>query len=111
LKEEIEKKLYFMEQNPPKIDFNFNPTRIVSYSNLTSIFTRGDLEKYVQDVKFNEIMFDQKECIVSLQKPELSDKLGFVVRGKVVQKRGTYESEGAEILYKTGSIIQLRKLA
>ena len=42
LKEEIEKKLYFMEQNPPKIDFNFNPTRIVSYSNLTSIYARDD---------------------------------------------------------------------
>jgi len=65
LKEEIEKKLYFMSLNPPKIDFNFNPARIVCYSNLTSIFARNDLEKYVQDVKFNEIMFEQKECIVS----------------------------------------------
>lgn len=46
LKEEIEKKLYYLETNAPKINFDFNPQRIISYSDLSVIFTRDQLIEY-----------------------------------------------------------------
>jgi hypothetical protein len=43
LKEEIEAKLYHVTVNPPKVNFEFEPVRIIKYSDLTSIFEKEQL--------------------------------------------------------------------
>ena len=85
LKEEIEAKLKYMVQNPPHIDFKFNPVRVIKYSDLTSIFSRELLVEYTNAATdFPEKLFEPKQCIVSPTVTGFADKLLFVVRGKVV---------------------------
>ena len=40
LKEEIDDKLYFLKMNPPVLSFNFQPSRLVHYSDLTGLFSK-----------------------------------------------------------------------
>lgn len=60
LKEELEHKLYEMSSNPPEVQFDFQPVRIVKYSDLSSIFTRDQLSNYTDLNLFEEIMFEPK---------------------------------------------------
>mgnify|MGYP006094557307 CR=1 FL=1 len=39
LKEELESKLYEMTVNPPEVKFEFQPVRVIKYSDLTSVFS------------------------------------------------------------------------
>lgn len=60
LKEELESKLYHMSVNPPDVKFEFQPIRIVKYSDLTSIFPREQLINYIDNNQFEEIMFEPR---------------------------------------------------
>jgi hypothetical protein len=40
--------------------------------------------RYSENAKFEEKMFEKKQCVVSAMNTDLSDKLLFVVRGKIV---------------------------
>lgn len=67
LRDEIEKKLFYLETHAPEITFEFQPSRIVHYSDLSVIFSHDQLMKYTENVKFEEKMFEKKQCIVSLE--------------------------------------------
>lgn len=49
-----------MSVNPPPVTLDFQPVRIVKYSDLTSIFTRDQLEEYTENNEFEEIMFEPR---------------------------------------------------
>jgi hypothetical protein len=49
-----------MRVNPPTVKFEFQPMRIIKYSDLTSIFTKDQLTEYTENNEFEEIMFEPR---------------------------------------------------
>jgi len=78
---------------------------------LSAIFDRDDLKKQYSHNDFDEKVFNPKEAIVSLERPQLSDMLLFVSRGKVVIKAGAYGDETTpEYICKQGCVLNLHLL-
>ena len=69
LKEEIDDKLYFLKMNPPVLSFNFQPSRIVHYSDLSGLFKKDQLKDLFKNQTYEEKLFKPKEEIASLGKP------------------------------------------
>jgi hypothetical protein len=78
---------------------------------LSVIFDRDDLNKQYGHNNFDEKVFNPKEAIVSLERPQLSDMLLFVSRGKVVIKAGAYgDNTTPEYICKQGCVLNLHLL-
>lgn len=57
LNEEINNKIYYMIQNPPMVSLDFQPGRIIYYSELSKIFTSKTLTELSDGATFKERIY------------------------------------------------------
>jgi hypothetical protein len=89
LKQEIDKKIYYLTMHQPEIQLVGQNQRIIYYSELSEIFDREQLQQAVENMKeFKEEIYEPKKQI--LHKGQNFGEILYVARGTIVEKNGEY---------------------